>query len=116
MSWVTLGRYSMPLEAHLDRSRLESEGIDAFVADEHTVNMQWMLSNAIGGVRLQVQEDDLYRARRILAEDRSGLIDDFPENGPAHEQGAHHSGLSDLASKRRKRGFFAMLLALFIGS
>lgn len=116
MSWVTLGRYSLPFDAHLDRSRLESEGIDAFVADEHTVNMQWMLSNAIGGVRLQVQEDDLYRARRILDEDRSGLIDDFPDIGPAQEQGSNPPGLSGLASKPRKRGFFAVLLALFIGS
>lgn len=116
MSWVTIRRYSLPFEAHLDRSRLESEGIGAFVADEHTVNMQWMLSNAIGGVRLQVQEDDLYRARQILEEDRSGLIDDFPETGPAQEEGDYRAGLSALASKRRKRGFFAMLLALFIGS
>ncbi len=116
MSWITLGRYSLPFEAHLDRSRLESEGIDAFVADEYTVNMQWMLSNAIGGVRLQVQEDDLYRARQILAEDRSGLIDDLPETGPAQEQDVNPPVLSVLASKRRKRGFFAMLLALFIGS
>lgn len=116
MSWITLGRYSLPFEAHLDRSRLESEGIDTFVADEHTVNMQWMLSNAIGGVRLQVQEDDLYRARQILAEDRSGLIDDVPETGSAQTQGTDQPVLTALSSKRRKRGFFATLLALFIGS
>ncbi|MGM0952606.1 MAG: DUF2007 domain-containing protein [Pseudomonadota bacterium] len=67
---VTISRYSMPYEAHIARSRLDAEGIPAFVADEHTINMQWMYSNALGGVRLQVPEPYVEAAIEVLAEDR----------------------------------------------
>lgn len=67
---VTISRYSLPYEAHLAKSRLDAEGIPAFIADEHTINMQWLYSNALGGVRLQVPEAYAEDARRILDEDR----------------------------------------------
>lgn len=67
---VTISRYSFPYEAHLARSLLETEGIPAFVADEHTINMQWLYSDALGGVRLQVPEPYVQAAQKILAEDR----------------------------------------------
>lgn len=67
---VTISRYSFPYEAHIARARLETEGIPAFVADEHTINMQWLYSDALGGVRLQVPEPYAQAAQAILAEDR----------------------------------------------
>lgn len=67
---VTVSRYSLPYEAHIAKSRLDSEGIPSFVADEHTINMQWLYSDALGGVRLQVLEADVDAALAVLAEDR----------------------------------------------
>lgn len=67
---ITIARYSLPYEAHIARSRLDAEGIPAFVADEHTINMQWLLSDALGGVRLQVPEAHVDKALAVLAEDR----------------------------------------------
>ena len=67
---ITIASYSFPFEAHIARSRLESEEIPAFVADEHTINMQWLYSNALGGVRLQVPEEFVDAAIEILNEDR----------------------------------------------
>lgn len=117
VSWLTVGHYSLPYEAHLGRARLESEGIDAMVVDEHTINMQWMLSDALGGVRLQVNEEDESRARAILAEDRSDLVPDDPGKAAnADTPEADSIRLSPLATPRRKKGFFLTLLALFIGS
>lgn len=117
MSWVTVGHFSLPYEAHLGRARLESEGIEALVADEHTINMQWMLSDALGGVRLQVNDEDQGRARAILAEDRSDLIaDDAESTSSASLAEADSLRLSPLATPRRKRGFLLTLLAFFIGS
>ncbi|WP_444908981.1 putative signal transducing protein [Microbulbifer sp. TRSA005] len=72
---VTVARFSFPYEAQIAKARLESEGISAFIADEHTVNMQWLYSNAMGGVRLQVSESDLDKAHEILKQDRSNLVD-----------------------------------------
>ncbi len=116
MSWVTLRQYSLPYEAHLDRARLESEGITAVIADEHTIAMQWMLSDALGGVRLRVQPDDLARADAILAEDRSDLIEEPDQRQLPPQTEAGGMRLAPLATRNRKRGFFAALLALFIGS
>ena len=72
---VTVGRYSFPHEAHIARARLEAEGITAVVADEHTVNMNWLYSDALGGVRVQVSAEDSAAARQLLVEDRSAEVD-----------------------------------------
>jgi len=64
---VTIARFSHPEEAYLASAKLESEGIWSFLADEHTVTADWLVSYAIGGVRLQVKESDAADARRILS-------------------------------------------------
>ena len=53
-------------EAELARGRLESEGIPSFLRDNHIVEANWMLSNAVGGVKLAVRANDVGRAREIL--------------------------------------------------
>ncbi len=65
---VTVGRYSFPYEAHLHKGLLEAAYIPAFIADEHTINMDWLYSNALGGVRLQVPAGYAEQARAVLAE------------------------------------------------
>ena len=42
---VTIATFSFPYEAQIARAKLDSEGIPATVADEHTINMQWLYSN-----------------------------------------------------------------------
>lgn len=68
---MTVASYSFPYQAQIARARLEVDGIQAYVADEHTITMQWLYSDALGGVKVQVREQDLSRARSILAEDLS---------------------------------------------
>ena len=68
---ITIARYSFPFDAHISKAQLDAEDIPSFIADEHTVNMQWMYSNAMGGVRLQVPEEYAEKATTILAGDRS---------------------------------------------
>ena len=65
---VTVATFWNPVEAHVLVTRLEGAGIHAFLADEQTVTMDWLLANAIGGVKVQVAERDLERARQVLAE------------------------------------------------
>ncbi|MDQ8187952.1 DUF2007 domain-containing protein [Pelagicoccus sp. SDUM812002] len=64
---VTLVKFQSPDEAYLARMRLEGSGIEAFIADETMVSMNWLYSNAIGGIRLQVREEDQERAMEILS-------------------------------------------------
>jgi DNA-directed RNA polymerase subunit RPC12/RpoP len=46
--------------------RLEAEGIRAYLQDEHTVTIDPILSNAIGGIKLMVFEEQLPRAQELL--------------------------------------------------
>lgn len=71
---ITIARFSLAIEAHVSRAKLESEGIPAFVADEHTITANWLYSNAMGGVRLQVPNACAEQAIAILATDYSNDV------------------------------------------
>ncbi len=66
--FVTVQTFSNPVLAHMVRNRLEEEGVRAFLANEALVSTVWHLSNAIGGIRLQVAAADAERAAALLAE------------------------------------------------
>lgn len=48
--------------------RLEEEGIRAYLQDEHTVTIDPILSNAIGGIKLMVYHEQISRALELLDE------------------------------------------------
>ncbi len=75
MSLVTIARFSKPEEAHLLRLRLGAGGVEAYVQDENLVQMDWLYSNAIGGVRVQIAEEDEERAEEILREEPGDMLD-----------------------------------------
>lgn len=63
----TVAFFSTPAEAHLALTRLLSADIDAVIRDEFTVSFYWLWSNAVGGVKIEVVEEDFAAAREILA-------------------------------------------------
>jgi len=63
----TLATFSAPIEAHLLVSRLEGNGIPAFLRDEHMVTLDWLASNALGGVKVDVNDEDYDRALELIA-------------------------------------------------
>lgn len=71
---TTIATYSLPYQAQIARAKLDSEGIPAFIADEQTINMQWLYSNAMGGVRLQVPRSYSQQAIELLNEDLSEAL------------------------------------------
>lgn len=65
-SWVTVQIFTLPTEAQLAQLRLESEGITCFLKDEETIGVMNLYSNALGGIKLQVLNEDILKAREIL--------------------------------------------------
>lgn len=63
---ITLARATYLHEADMIRMRLEASGIKAFIPDQNTSSIQPLFSNAIGGIRIQIDENDLARAREVL--------------------------------------------------
>lgn len=55
----TIATFPTPEEAHLFRAFLGSQGVEAFVDDEHFVQLFWFYSNAVGGVRVTVSSSDV---------------------------------------------------------
>jgi len=66
-------------EADLARALLESEGLRAWILDDHQVRMEWHMATALGGVKVAVVPEDSGRARQILSEDRSADLESIPE-------------------------------------
>ena len=58
--------YSKPEEAYLAKTRLEASGINATIRDDLTVSVYWLYSNAIGGVKVEVEDEDFDEARKVL--------------------------------------------------
>lgn len=66
---ITLCRYRDLPEALIAHSKLRAEGFACFLADDNIVRFNWYLSNAIGGVRLRVREDDAESALSVLGQE-----------------------------------------------
>lgn len=66
MNWIIAKVFDNPIDAHLLKIKLESEGIPCLLVDENTVSLDPLLSHAIGGIKLKVAEKDAERAQEIL--------------------------------------------------
>lgn len=65
---VTVARFTTPWEAHLARTLLESEGIEACVMEERLPPVNLLSSEVRAFNRLEVREDDAERALDLLAQ------------------------------------------------
>lgn len=64
--FVAVRSYDNYIPANMMLQRLEEEGIKAYLQDEHTVTIDPILSNAIGGIKLMVFKDQLERSLDLL--------------------------------------------------
>ncbi len=69
---VTVGRFYSPWEAHLARTLLESEGIDAVVFEERLPGVSLLTGEPTALSRLEVCASDSQRALTVLAEAVAG--------------------------------------------
>lgn len=65
-NWIKIASFTYPHEAHLAKSLLEASEIEVIIKDELTVQVHNFLSNAIGGVKLFIREEDKEEALLLL--------------------------------------------------
>lgn len=74
---VTVATFDQVVQAQMAADTIRAAGIDAAVADAELVSMDWLLSQAVGGIKVQVREEDAERAVTALnqrfGEDGEGL-------------------------------------------
>ncbi|MFM9985841.1 MAG: hypothetical protein ACKVOK_11445 [Flavobacteriales bacterium] len=67
-TYYTVAVFTYPTEVIVPRITLETAGIECITKDEETITANPMLSNAVGGIKLQVKEQDFQKAVAILKE------------------------------------------------
>jgi hypothetical protein len=72
---ITLGQYLHLQEALLAKSLLDSAGIECRLGHENTIRMDWLWSNALGGVKLWVREGNAAAAASLLDQERPAAFD-----------------------------------------
>ncbi len=65
---IHIATFTYPSDLAVVRAKLEANDIECYVRDEMTVQVHNFLSNAIGGIRLEVSEDNYEDALKILNE------------------------------------------------
>lgn len=82
--FFTIGAFEFPADVQIIKLKLESEGIPVFLKDENTINTDPLISQAIGGVKLQVYSKDrekamnIYNSIRRYAQDNNGQLISCP--------------------------------------
>jgi len=63
--------YTTPnnIEAHIFKQKLENEGIECILTDEHIVSVNTFYNQAVGGIKVQVKESDYARAMEVIKEE-----------------------------------------------
>jgi len=108
-NYTLITSFEFSTEAHVVKSKLDSEGINTLLMDEKTIDSDPLISNAIGGVKLLVFNDDFEKAVKIYNEIRVYQKD---ENGNDLHCISCNSTRILIAPLNRKN-FFFMLFPFF---
>lgn len=98
--YTTVAHYTDPIEAHVARGLLASEGVEAHLGDEHLALANWEWRLAVGGVKLRVADRDVARAQGILRAMEAGdyaLDDDASDDWQTPDRETWSSRLAWLA-------------------
>jgi len=108
MKTITLITCDTPVKANLIQGRLLNEGIECFLTNQHFTNLMPHLNNMMGsGVQVIVDENDLERARKIIADE---LTPDN-QNIKCPYCGSEHVTLG--LGNHKKGKFIQILLSIF---
>ena len=75
--FVTIATYDDYITANFNKQKLEEARVFCYLADENTVTTQWILNNALGGIRLRVPGDQQDKALMILSAETEDTPVDF---------------------------------------
>lgn len=65
---VTIASYDNSIQAHILKAHLEAHDLACFIFDGHMIDLNPLLNNAIGGVKVKVRGEDVEIATEIIQE------------------------------------------------
>ena len=66
MKYIPVWSYDNYVPAHIAMGRLKEEGIECWLKDENTVTIDPIIANAVGGIKLMVEEEKAEKAWKLL--------------------------------------------------
>ena len=66
LNLTTIATYNNAIEAHLAKTKLDSEGIFSYISDENLISLNPLYNLTVGGVKLKTLTDEAERAMEIL--------------------------------------------------
>ncbi|WP_339845626.1 DUF2007 domain-containing protein [uncultured Dokdonia sp.] len=113
-TFVTIAQFQYSSEAQIFKGRLLAEGIEAFLADNYTIDTDPLVSNAIGGVKLRVPSDQESRAKEILGEISAYSVAE--DGSPVHCPNCNSEEVALFTTVSDIRSLGAFLLGFVFGA
>lgn len=113
---VRIKFYQNAIEANRDKQILAEYGIESWIANEQTIQSDWLLSQAIGGLQLQVFDENFEKAKEILSEvendDQYALEVEHTIEHPEFDFVCPKCGSNHLYQDEKPGGIFGISLLL----
>jgi hypothetical protein len=109
MEWVLLNAYPNYVDAHIAKGVLEENEIICWLKDEHTVTIDPILTNAVGGIKLMVGKEQAQKAWEIL----EGLRKEQKVLLACPQCGSHNIEL--VSTPRKAMNWISAITTFFIG-
>lgn len=113
MKLITIQTFDNPIDMHLLKSKLESEEIHCFIFDEHTVAINPLISQGVGGIKLKIDEKDKEKAFIILEEIQKGATLDAEGNSKECPKCGSIDLYTNFKSMRGLKGMLSMFVMFF---
>lgn len=106
--FITIATYDEYLSANFDKQKLDEQGIDCYLADENTVTIDWILKNAIGGIKLRVPEQQAGEALRILKAGTEAIPVDFQIDAQENDVICPNCGSNNTGTEKYSKAFLGL--------
>ena len=110
MNFVILETFDNYIDAGLMLGRFEEAGINCWLKDEQTATINPILTNAIGGIKLMVAEDEVTEATEIL----NALKEIKRKSFACPKCGSHN--IEYITSNRKTANLVTSLLTWMLGN
>ena len=114
MALVTLKTFDKPIDAHLLKSKLESEGIVCYLFDENTVSINPLYNFTIGGIKLKINDFDSEKALEICREIANTPYTDSAKNPILCPNCGSADLYTNYSVRKGFKGFISSFMALLL--
>lgn len=114
MALITVKTFDNSIDAHLLKSKFESEGIVCYLFDEHTVSINPLYNVTVGGIKLKINDFDLEKAQEVYAEIQGSAYTDEKGNEVKCPKCESTDLFTEYSVRKGVKGFFSSLSAFVI--